>query len=214
MALLIARLRARLAAVPWRLAHVGWAGGGRAIGVLSIWWAWEQYANWRAHARDVRPNSLFRYRLTGYKGLPVTLNDGTVVQASDCILELHFDNRALARYTTSRRWPPWSALRLFSDDMDALACRARAGEFADIVALHGVSLYAPESRWLGCEFRPLPHTWQWRLLHFYLVGLAAIYHPRGWRGADRLREQNWPGELWLSIAKLRQRREGGGHRGG
>ena len=212
MALLMAGLTGRLADIAWRLARLGRAGGGRAFGVPAIWLGWERLDLWRTARRYglpyAQPGSITRYAPKTYAGPPLVLRDGALVRPGDRILELHLDNRAILRLaTTSRQWPSWIALRLFAEDLDALARRVRDGEFEGVAAIRGLTLLTVPARRLGFDVRPLPRTWGPRLLHFYLVGLVAIYHPHGWRGAAYMRQAAWPGEVWMSIDGLLRRRE-------
>lgn len=210
MAALTGRLRGWLADVAWRLARLGQAGGGRAIGMPAIWLGWERLDLWWTTHRYglpyAQPGSITRYAPKTYAGPPLVLRDGALVRPGDRILELHLDNRALLQLATSRQWPPWIALRQFAEDLDALARRVRDGEFEGVAGIRALTLLTVPARRLGFEVRPLPCTWGPRLLHFYLVGLVAIYHPYGWRGAAYMRQAAWPGEVWMSIDGLRRRK--------
>lgn len=204
MAVLNRRVGSWLRAAPWQLLRLGWAGRGRAVGVLTVWLAWERFTRWRLALQPARPGAILCYTLARHAGRPVRLRDGTVLRRGDRLLEVHLDNPVLLRESLARGWRPWLTIQVLGEDLDALARRVAAGELGDVKALHGVSLLAWESRRLGFEVRPLPHTWRWRLVHFYLVGLGALYHPCGWRGSRAL-QTRWPGELWLSAAELRRR---------
>lgn len=204
MAVLSQRIGGWLRVAPWQLLRLGWAGNGRAVGILTIWLAWERFTRWRMAPRPVRPGAILCYIPSRYSGRPLRLRDGTVVRHGDLLIEVHLDNPVLLRESLARGWRPWLTIRILAEDLDALARRVAAGELGDVRAVHGVSLLAAESRRLGFEVHPLPRTWRWRLVRFYLVGLAALYHPRGWRGSRHL-QARWPGELWLSAAELRRR---------
>ncbi|HLH25300.1 MAG TPA: hypothetical protein VK066_22510 [Chloroflexota bacterium] len=172
--------------------------------MLLFWLAWERFASWQARLQPVRPGALVRYRPTTHHGPPVALADGTVVQAGDRIVELHLDNEALLRLATSPDWTPWQALRRIADDLVALVPLEPSAAGNDFVALHGVTLFAGLGGRLRFDTRPLPRTWHARFVRLFLVGLLAIYHPRGWGGAARLAGDGWPGEIWLSAAALRR----------
>jgi hypothetical protein len=66
----------------------------------------------------------------------------------------------------------------------------------------GVTLFARAGPRLGFQVEPAPPTWYTRLQRFSFVGLIAIYHPLGWRMAERYRERAWPGRAWMSRASL------------
>lgn len=194
-----------LSRLVWGVLRIGSAGHGRAIGVLSVWRAWEDLTNWWWQPRRIRPGGLLKYVPRQHTGPAVVLRDGTVVRPGDPILELHFDNRALVRLATSAGWTPWHALRLIAEDLAELARLVAEQPNGKPVAVHGITLLARPGVRLGFEYRPLPRTAGWALVHYFLVGLLAVYHPRGWRGALRVREHAWPGELWLSRDALLRR---------
>lgn len=195
----------------WAVLRLGTAGRGRAIGVLSVWLVWERLTVWRWHLQPIREGGVLRFMPRRHAGAPVVLRDGTIVKPGESILELHLDNRALAARALSDAWTPWQVFRLIADDLTELACQLATPPFVDVVAIHGVTLLAPPGTRLGFEFHPLPRTLGWAFVHYFLVGLLAVYHPRGWQGAARVRERAWPGELWMSrdtlLARFATRRD-------
>lgn len=191
---------------PWLLLRLGPAGGGRAFGVLSVWLGWEALTAWWWRLRPIRPGSVLRYRVLVHRGPPLSLADGTVVRPGDRVVDLHLDNRALTRMLVEERATPWSLLRRLKEDLAALLRLGERGKLGEVRALYGMTLFAEPARRLGFEVRPLPRTWRWALVHFYLVGLVALYHPEGWRRAARLRDRLWPGQVWMSWAALRRLR--------
>lgn len=190
---------------PLLLLRLGRAGAGQASGTLSVWLAWERLTRWWWGVRPIRPGGILCYNVARYRGPATTLADGTPIRPGDRLVELHLDNRALARLTTAGRLSPWSALALAARDLEALAGPIARGELGPVRALHGVTIFAQAARRLGFEVRPLPRTWVWRLVRFFLLGLLVIYHPAGWARLARLRAEVWPGEVWLSVAALSSR---------
>jgi hypothetical protein len=198
----MSRLPRLVSAFCWSLLRLSTAGGGRAVGTLSVWLAWERLTSWWWRLRPVRPDGIFRYHLRAHHGPPVLLADGTLVRPGDRLIELHFDNRRLLRLATTPDWTPFVATRLAAEDLRVLDRLLADGKLPEIVALHGVTLFARAGRRLGFEVHTLPRTPGWGLVRYFMVGLLAVYHPRGWEAAERLRWTAWPGELWMSRARL------------
>jgi hypothetical protein len=92
-------------------------------------------------------------------------------------------------------------VRSARSDLKILTRSTATGALGPVVAVHAVSLVAPALARLGFEVKPLERTFPNRLLHFYLVGLLAVYHPDGWEAAGPARE-SWPSEAWISVEHL------------
>jgi peptidoglycan-N-acetylglucosamine deacetylase len=190
----------------WALPRLSHAGNGRALGVLSVWIAWDRILEWLWQPQLVRPGGVLRYRRAHHWGRRLTLQDGTVISRGDAVLELHFDNRGLSEMAGARNWNPWETVGRVEEDLQRLAALVAAAPTNPVRALHGVTLFASPGRRLGFELHPVPHTWAWSLQRFYLIALLPIYHRDGWREFDRMRRDRWPAELWMSIARLRSHR--------
>jgi hypothetical protein len=199
----VTRIVARLECIAWAAARLGRAGGGRALGPLACWVAWERLAAQRARLRAARPGAMLRYRLTAHRGPPRRLRDGTLVRPGDPVVELHVDSAALIRAMHGRAEGSWAAFRAAGADLRALAELARDGSLGRAVALRGLTLLTAPAARLGFEITVLPRTARYWPLHFFFVGLVAVHHPRGWAGAEHWRRHSWPGELWMSAARLR-----------
>jgi hypothetical protein len=195
----------RLRDLWWALPRLGRAGHGRAIGVLSVWIWWDRFLQRRWRLQWVRPDGIFRYRVTRHRGATVALEDGTTVVAGDAIIELHFDNAALMRASSGATWNPWETMETLDTDLTHLAALVMDGGVGSVRALHGVTLFAGPGRRLGFELHPVPHTPSWSLRRYFLIGLLPIYHRDGWREFDRMRHDRWPAELWMSISTLMKR---------
>lgn len=178
------------------------AGGGHAGGVLKVWLWWERSYLRRHRVRALTPGSAFLIEERRHHGPPVALPDGTQVRSGDRIVELHLANQSVSADATSRGWSPFQTLTATSADLALLARLVKRGILGDVHAVHAVSLIAPALGRVGFTVWPLRDTWHTRLLRFYLVGLLAVYHPDGWRGARRARIRAWPAEAWMSLAAL------------
>jgi peptidoglycan-N-acetylglucosamine deacetylase len=174
--------------------------------VLSVWIWWDRFLQRRWRLQWIRPDGIFRYRLTRHRGAPVRLEDGTRVSPGDAIIELHFDNGALMRASSDAAWNPWETMTTLDADLTELASIIADGSVGPVRALYGVTLFAVPGRRLGFELHPVPHTLTWSLRRYFLIGLLPIYHHDGWREFDRMRRDRWPAELWMSISTLVKRR--------
>ena len=196
----------RLSELFWALPRLSHAGNGRALGVLSIWIAWNHVLEWIWRPRGIRPSGILRYRVAHHWGRPLTLKDGTRIASGDRVVELHFDNGVLFQMSGTSDWSPWEIIERIDADLGALAAQAASGRLAQVRALHGVTLFASPGRRLGFELHPVPHTWTWSLQRFYMISFLPIYHRDGWREFDHMRRHRWPSELWMSINHLVARR--------
>lgn len=171
--------------------------------MLSVWLLVERLSTWLQRIRPVRSQAMLRFAFARHRGEPVVLGDGTVIACSDPILELHFDNHRLVELTRTGT-SPWPLIQLARADLASLEKQLSTGGLGEIKALHGVTLFAPAGVRLGFEVRALPRTWRFALERFFMAGLVILYNPAGWRAAGH-HASRWPGELWMSRAKLRRR---------
>jgi hypothetical protein len=177
----------------------GNTGNGRAGGFLKVWLWWEHWYLWRHHVRPLTPTSAFMIEVRRHRGSTVALAGGIEVRPGDRIIELHLANHTVSGDATRRAWSPFQALAQTSADLALVGRLVDKGSLGPVRALHAVSLIAPALGRVGFEVRPLPATWHTRLLRFYMVGLLAVYHPRGWQGARRARDRAWPAEAWMGV---------------
>ncbi len=189
-----------LSRLAWLLLRAGRADHGKALGVLNIWQLVERLDSRQAKIRTLGPDSLLRYSLSHHRAAPTLLADGTRIETGDPIVELHIDNRHVTKEAAAST-RPWETLRRVRGDVAHLRQLALAGDLGDFRALHGVTLLAAAGRRADFEVRALPDTFHWRLERFFQVGLTALYHPRGWPGAQA-HARHWPGEVWMSRSRL------------
>lgn len=173
---------ALLARFFWWLIRASPAGGGRAGGVLRIWLAYDRlYRSLIIRPVPIRAGGMYEVERTRRHGVPV--------------LVLHFDNARLGRSALD----PHRVIAETRADLAALATRPDL--VGDAVAITGVSIFGAGARRAGFEVRPLPRTFANRVLRYFLVGIAAIYHPRGW-GALPRPASLWPFEVWMPMERL------------
>jgi YkoP-like protein len=149
-----------------------------------VWTGWERI--WlRFHpVTPVRPGSLFGTRRVGHT------------------LELHLDGRALARMRREPGYSTFKAVHRLREELGVVAGSVRRGELGDVKSIRGTSLMGVAGGVLGFEVRPLPRNFANVLKQYFLVGLDAIYHPRGLRERAMRR---WPVETWMPVAALLER---------
>ena len=167
---------------PWVLLRLARAGSGHAVGTLSVWLWWDRFAAHHWNIRPIQPGAMFSVNLAHHAGAEVLLRDGTLIRPGDGVLELHFANANLTRLL-GEGLTTWSGVRRARQELTLLTARIAAGDYGEVRAIHGVSLFAETGKRLGFEFRPLPHTWRWALERYFMIGLLIIYHPEGWRRA-------------------------------
>lgn len=146
-----------------------------------IWLAWERLYIRLHPVTVIRPGSLFGFRRHGQ------------------IVELHLDGRALARRRGEPGYSTFQTLRQLRGDLAELAVKIRGGELRDVAEIRGTSLMGEAGAVLGFEMRPLPRNFANFLKQYFMVGLDAIYHPRGLRSRSMRR---WPVESWMTAETL------------
>ncbi len=149
-----------------------------------VWTAWERFYSRTHPATPVRSGSLFAIRRAGD------------------VLELHLDGHALAAMRKSPGYSTFRAVHVLREDLSALAARVRAGEFAGVTTIRGTSLMGEAGAVLGFEVRSVKKSIRNRLERYFMVGLDAIYHPRGLRERAKAR---WPVEVAMSVEALLSR---------
>ncbi len=187
----------------WHLLRAGWAGNGRALGVLDVWILWERLLATLQRIRPIREGGVLRHAVRRYRGPWVRLPDGGRVGPGAVVIELHLDNRRFARLTAAGV-KPLGMVRLLREDLHALAHLVEGGALGPVAGLHGVAFMASAGPVLGFEFRELSHTLYLRLDRFFMAGLVLLYNPGGWGSVARHTER-WPGEVWMSAGELRRR---------
>ncbi|HEX2646146.1 MAG TPA: hypothetical protein VHO95_02865, partial [Candidatus Dormibacteraeota bacterium] len=149
-----------------------------------IWSAWERIYLHFLPVIPVGPGSLFGFRRNGD------------------VLELHFDGRVLSQMRREAGYTTHRAVRRLRDDLAILASRVRRGELGPVKRIKGISLMGEAGAILGFETREMPRNFANTLQQYFMVGLDAVYHPRGLRERAKLR---WPVEVSMSVERLLER---------
>lgn len=185
----------------WRLVRLGWAGGGKAAGVLSVWLWWERFTIWWWKLRPLFPDSILSYKVNTYKGRPLSLPDGVIVMPGDGVIDLHMNNPILSRKFQEGA-STWELIKEARKELRVLSSRIASGALPDVVAVRGTTLLVVPCIRLGFTAFPLRNNLWNRFRFFFFVGLRAIYHPHGWKAAERLVLQGWPHDVWMSKDQL------------
>ena len=190
----------------WRLASG--TGAGSARGFLRFWPIWERIML-RLYPTQPIPGAtanIFRIHLGRYTGAAIDLPDGTHIAPGDGIGELHLNNRLVAGIITRRSFS-LDLLRLPRSDLRALArWLADPMNAPEIRAIYGYSLLGPIGARLGFTLRPRRLTLLVRLDRFFMIGLLALYNPRGPnRLAQGTTYHTYPVEMWMSRDELLRR---------
>lgn len=146
-----------------------------------IWLAWE------------------RLYMRLHPAIPICAGALFAVRRVHDVLELHLDSRALGRMRSRPGYTAFSAVRRMREDLAALAARVRAGEFPGVMSITGTSLMGEAGAVLGFEVHPLPRTFANWLQQYFMVGIDALYHPRGLRPRSMRR---WPADSRMSVEEL------------
>ncbi|HEX9067635.1 MAG TPA: hypothetical protein VF807_02615 [Ktedonobacterales bacterium] len=194
----------------WRLAQG--AHSGHARGFLRVWPLWERFTAWLWRPQRIpgTPHDLLLVRFTRYHGRPITLPDGVTITRGTLVGELHVQNKALARISGEQS--TWDLLRMFAEDMRALAAWSEREDFPrGVDAFYGVTLLGRAAGRLGFTIRARPRSLYAVLDRFFMTGLLALYHPQGVaRLASGTTYGAYPQEIWISREQLM--RQAGGRR--
>ena len=185
------------------------------IGVIVLrgWVFLDVMVSWYLNSKPLRQDRIttIDVRLRRRRGGPVKLDDGSVVNPGDLILEIHMNNGWFLRYKDIMHLPGkigWEFLSAFSEDLKYLAKQLSDETFApEIKAIHGRTLLRQDqgNQRLGFTIVDLPDS-RWRHLSlFYLKGLRQAYYPERARRSLAKAKPLFKKEIWMSRKKLLQR---------
>lgn len=137
------------------------------------------------HVADHQRNkSIFRVRLTKYKGTTVVLKDGTTIHKNDLLLKIHLHNVRMIRELTQVDSEIKKALLLYHMIRDDLQCLSRYIEKHprryDIKAIIGITALHKGATKLGFDVFSLQNRYYLLIkqLTFSLIGyIANTSHP-------------------------------------
>lgn len=185
------------------------------IGVIVLrgWVFLDVMVSWYLNSKPLRQDRIttIDVRLRRRRGGPVKLDDGSVVNPGDLILEIHINNGWFLRNKDIMHLPGkigWEFLSAFSEDLKYLAKQLNDEIFApEIKAIHGRTLLRQDqgNQRLGFTIVDLPDSWWRHLSLFYLKGLRQAYYPERARRSLAKVKPLFKKEIWMSRKKLLQR---------
>lgn len=183
----------------WRITQ------GITSSVVRLWLFLDIIFAWCLNLKPLRRDKIatINVQLRRHRGEPVKLDDGSVVNPNDPLIEIHLNNAWLLHKRTTIHPPGrigWEFRSAFSEDLKYLAKQVSERKLAsEIKALHGRTLLHQGSQRLGFTVMELPNTLWRRLSQFYLAGLRQAYYPAAKANPLVLKE------VWMSRRKLLQR---------
>ena len=180
--------------------------------VLRVWLFLDIMVSCYLNSKPLRQDKItaINLRLRRHRGGPVKLDDGSMVNSKDLLIELHLNNTWFLRKRTMMHSPGkigWEFLSAFSEDLKYLAKQVSEGIFAsEIKAIHARTLLRQDqgSQRLGFTVMDLPNTLWRRLSQFYLAGLRQAYYPERARRPIAKAKPLVRKEVWMSRRKLLQ----------
>ena len=185
---------------------------GMTRSVLRLWLFLDIIFSWCLNLKPLRRDKIatINVQLRRHRGEPVKLDDGSVVNPKDLLIELHLNNTWFLRKRTMMHSPGkigWEFLSAFSEDLNYLAKQVSEGIFAsEIKAIHARTLLRQDqgSQRLGFTVMDLPNTLWKRLSQFYLAGLRQAYYPERARRPAAKAKPLVRKEVWMSRRRLLQ----------
>lgn len=176
--------------------------------IISRFWLFlDIIFSWYLRLKPLRQDKIatINIELRYHRGHPVTLDDGTVINPGDSLIELHLNNVWFLHQNKTINSPAkmlWQSNLAFSEDLKYLAGQIKEGKLAsEIKALHAITTFHQASLRLGFTVMELPDTLWKRLTQFYLAGLRQAYYPQGARRLARTKPLAVR-EVWMSKGKL------------
>ncbi|KHF34702.1 Peptidoglycan-N-acetylmuramic acid deacetylase PdaA precursor [Paenibacillus sp. P1XP2] len=188
------------------------------LAIVKLWLVWETVFHKMFRLKTVNPyDPMLHYRIRKYSGQKIELDEGTVLEKGDRVVELHFDNEKLFRFGVRSRSAVHLAIHLIrtmEKELPALAqCILEDPEAVDAKALYGVTMVNRGPEQFGFRIVDLKDGLFSTSSRLYLKFLLSVIHPSG---QSRLKEQSRqlvPKMLLMPIGEFLERyAESGSHR--
>jgi hypothetical protein len=177
-------------------------------------WLWPLLDRIVSRCLGIKPlrkdkTGIINTELRRHRGQPVRLDDGTLINAGDRLLEIHLNNAWFLHnreeLNGSAGEVRWRVASAFADDLRYLAGELAEGLANGVTALHGkTTLHSPVRR-LGFTTTEIPDSLYSRLNAFYLNGLRQAYY-FGKNGEHAThRKPPTLSEMWMSKSRLMER---------
>lgn len=152
--------------------------------LVSVWLLWEKGFHALFSLETVTPDDpMLHFRKRAYTGKPVVMEDGTLLDKGDQVLELHFDNRKLYQIGSRSRSEMQLAIQMIravQKDLPTLANMVlERPEFKEVRGLYGVSMISRGPEQFGFHVLDLPSGLFASSTRLYLKLLLSVIHPKG-----------------------------------
>ena len=150
--------------------------------ILVIYSGWERLYYRINNVQAENKDDLLYIRPMLYKGPPIQLDDGTVIEKGDQVLQLHFNNRILVETSLSSKNTMHmitTLLRMMKTTLKRLGEKVSSESYASVKGLYGVSLMYRGATQFGFSVIDMPKGFGKKYQYFYLRMLMAIMHPNG-----------------------------------
>lgn len=187
--------------------------------VVALWFLWEKLFHLIFHLHTANAQDpIFHFRSRPYHGETVELSEGTMLQAGDQVLELHFDNRKLFQIGMKSKSTVHLAIQMIRQVEKALPEIAQYvvdhPELHDVKALYGVTMINRGPEKFGFIVTDLPKGFFSSSSRIYLKFLMRVIHPDGGNRLKRAPEQLVPKLILMSMDHLLKQylKDGSHHR--
>ncbi|MDO7908126.1 polysaccharide deacetylase family protein [Paenibacillus sp. JX-17] len=160
--------------------------------LVQLWLQYEKVFHYVFHLKAASPvDPILHYRLRAYHGASVDLEDGTLLEDGDPVIELHFDNKKLFEIGTASKTAMHLAIKMIRQVEKQLPELAEAvyhdPELRQAKALYGVSMINRGPEQFGFMIRDLPPGIFAASTKMYLKVLMSVIHPAG---QERLKQRS------------------------
>jgi hypothetical protein len=189
---------------PW-----GFAGYGRARGILHVFRLVELLLERKRPLRPLRAGGIVRYEIAPLPTRTFPLRGQAPVRRGETVIILHFDNRmlaSLAESATSIHSLTWRLVRLGAGELRVLADMSRSGVLPQGVrAVWAETVFYQALPRVGFTIRPAPRTIRTPFARLFMLCILAIYGRPGQLRQSRSLEHLQLGEAWMSLDELQRR---------
>lgn len=161
---------------------------GSLLRRLWMWWELRFTRGWNIQTVPNRGGGepFLRMGHIIYRGPRVPITKDRVLQSGDPFGEIHFSNTAIAHFSGQAMSGLKALHSIMASLHDLAAWIQTEPDYADVVAVGGVTLLDAERSLERLGFQRVPVTgWTKWSMWFYLIVLMSIYHQSGWKTLKR-----------------------------
>jgi len=163
-----------------------------------------------AIALGIKPlerNSVICIEVRRHRGCPIKLEDGCEVGPGDPVIKLHFNNawiteRRRSSSGSDRKGFPRGLFYYFKESLQILAQKVAEGEYGDIVAVYGWTVFHLHAGRLGFQVIDLPNTLRIKLARLHITALRQARRIPWLKRHTTSRKTLQVKAVWLSRAEL------------